>query len=199
MTEKIQKFQLDGQHQQLLDINEDVGFFSADLSVAPGLMDFETPYKIAIINQHHLDSGEPIDFKHMQGNFLGKVKNDKPPAQNYFIAIKSDVPIREMIFKRTLKEITPSEEVLKIAEEEERLRKEAQAQAEAMANAKAQAEAATRKDAEAKKLAEQERLTYLKYILTFFIIIVGAFALYYFYKKQVEGESQGESDKFKYF
>jgi hypothetical protein len=106
MVEETKKFHLDGTHQQLIDINKDVSNFIADFVITPHLMEFEMPYKVAVVTQTQLDEGEPIKFQEMKGAFSGSVKNEDGVSQNYFLVCKSvDKPMKNLEFKLKLQEI----------------------------------------------------------------------------------------------
>ena len=106
MVEETKKVDLDGKHQQLLDINKETKNFISEFSITPGILDFEIPYKVAVVTQEDLDvNQESIKFQDMQKSFSGTVKNLEGVAQNYYLAIKSEKPMKSLTFKNKLTEI----------------------------------------------------------------------------------------------
>ena len=198
MGEETRKFFLDGIHQQLLDINKDVSNFIAEFLITPHLMEHEIPYKIAVVTQSQLDNGDPIDFKEMKGAFAGTVKNEEGINQNYFVACKADKPMKDMQFKLTLQKVfCQAREDEAQSEAYERAQAHAQAQAQANAQelqGRALLESQDKAIQELNSL-EQQNTKFYKYILVFFVLIVGGFLMYYFYKqRQVQLETKPKSD-----
>ena len=110
MVEETKTFHLDGKHQQLLDINKEVKNFLAEFTITPHILDFEIPYKVAVVTQDDLDNPqEPIKFKDMQKSFSGTVKNLEGIPQNYYLAIKSEKPMKGLSFKNKLTEVLTAE------------------------------------------------------------------------------------------
>ena len=105
MSVTTQKIVLNGQHQQLIDLNKELTNFVSEFVITPHIMDLDSEYHVSIVTQKHLDDGSPIDFKPMKGIFEGNIKIDGNEYQNYFIIIKSDKPMREMNIKNTLTEL----------------------------------------------------------------------------------------------
>ena len=106
MVEETKKVDLDGKHQQLLDINKETKNFISEFSITPGILDFEIPYKVAVVTQEDLDvNQESIKFQDTQKSFSGSVKNLEGIGQNYYLAIKSEKPMKGLTFKNKLTEI----------------------------------------------------------------------------------------------
>jgi hypothetical protein len=166
-----QKITLNGKHKQLVDLNKDNVNFNSEFTITPHILDIDKEYFATIATQTQLDNGEEIDFNKLSGIYTGSVKNDSNEYQNYFLVIKSDAPMREMSIENKLDEI-----VLQQPPQ--------QSPPRPSTNEHYQRQKPTHADVE--RLMHQQtksQKNHLKYILAFFIVLVGCFLLYYFWKK----------------
>jgi hypothetical protein len=197
MTEEVivKKFNLDGTHQQLLDINSDAANFSAEFQVVPFLLDMEIPYKVSLTNQGQMDNNEKLEFNEVKGIFSGSVKNEDGEPQNYFLAIQSSAPMKQVEFKvKIFKFSTISSEESQHSDNAGHVQNYKQEQeAQAQAQAQAQAEQDQTRELQKRRL-EMIRIQYedelkkrkfnYKLMFAFFVIVAGGFLLYYFHKKE---------------
>lgn len=168
-----QKITLNGKHKQLVDLNKDKVNFNSEFTITPHILDIDKEYFATIATQTQLDNGEEIDFNKLSGIYTGSVKNDSNEYQNYFLVIKSDAPMKEMSIENKLDEIF--------------LQPPPPPPPQPSTNEHYQRQKPTHADVE--RLMHQQsksQKNHLKYIIAFFIVLVGCFLLYYFWKKGKE-------------
>ncbi len=77
-----------GSHKQLIDINEDLVNFEAEIQV---VSKEGAPFEAIIVTQTQLDSGEPVNYKLVrEGIFQANIKQDNGMYDNYLLLLKSD-------------------------------------------------------------------------------------------------------------
>jgi hypothetical protein len=161
----------------LVDLNEDKTNFITEFTINPHPLDLDKEYYAVVITQSQLDNGDDFDFNKMSGIYKAKVENRNNVYQNYFLAIKSDSPMKNVEIEIELQEL-PSESFNQ---------EDIHRQAEALAQAQAQAQAQTHEKESSKSVEKyepkKEGFMKIKYIIAFFVLICGGFLLYYFWKK----------------
>lgn len=74
--------------KQLIDINEDLVNFEANIQVVCKEL---TPFEAIVVSQTQLDSGEPIEYKHvLEGMFQVSIRQDSGVYENFLLLLKSD-------------------------------------------------------------------------------------------------------------
>lgn len=206
-------FNLDGTHQQLLDINKDTKNFVAEFKITPNILDFEVPYSVAVVTQSDLDNQGTIDFKTMTRAFAGTVKNVDGDGQNYFLAIKSEKPMKGLVFSLKLTEIIQPE-----PQPDSQMQGQGQGQGpqvhgqvppmqgpHGQGQGQGQGYLGLTEDQAREILARQEsvRESYMpssnstngklvKYVLAFFTVVVAGFLVYYFWKTNKKAQKPAQ-------
>ena len=95
---------LDGIHQKLLDINGDYHYFESEISV--NLKPTDT-ILCGIVSQDDLDNGNMNLDEVTTGEYYMKISNNdtKQPYQNYFLCLKSTVPVLGITVNITTQEL----------------------------------------------------------------------------------------------
>jgi hypothetical protein len=158
---------LNGKHQQLIDLNKDKVNFISDFTITPNILDLDKDYYATVITQTQLDNDTEFDFKKLSGIHTGSIKNETNQYQNYFLAIKSTTAFREMKIENNLTELETEKLQEKFQERDTPLIEQDQAHVQV-------------KESPPK---ENSNNKLYKYIIALFIVIVGCYLLYYFWKK----------------
>lgn len=105
MTEKI--ISLDGQHQQMIDINGGLHAFHCSLDIIPTTQDMDKEYEVAIITQAQIDSGVEIPFSKIRGQYK-KTFQHMPVSDQvdvFYVILSSSQPMENMKLLTDLKEM----------------------------------------------------------------------------------------------
>ena len=164
---------LNGKHQQLIDLNKDKVNFISDFTITPNILDLDKDYYATVITQTQLDNDTEFDFKKLSGIHTGSIKNETNQYQNYFLAIKSSTAFREMKIENNLTELE-TEKYQEPMQQQEALIEQVQA------------------PVQVKEPPPKDNKLY-KYIIALFIVIVGCYLLYYFWKKSKSSTSNGRT------
>lgn len=173
MEDFSQKIILNGKHQQLIDLNKDKVNFSCEFTITPNIMDLDKTYYATVVTQDQLDKDENISFSKMSGIHEGSVSNDSNQYQNYFLVIKSDVPMKEALIENKIRELPSYNEPEPEQEQELRIEPDN----EYIVQQK------NKQIIESYKIQNDSNNKNIKYIILFFILVCGGFLLYYFWKK----------------
>lgn len=169
------KISLDGKHQQLVEINPNVKFFSADIKVSPIENDMEKKYDIAITTQEKLDSGVDPKMSSISGVFQKSLSVTSGDYQSYCLIIKSnevfsdiDININLEPIEDEVEEVVPTQQNQVIANEVHEQMKQV----------------IKKRENGSKKI---------KYIIGALILLVGGFFLYHFWKSKNITSTTSES------
>ena len=190
-------FNLDGTHQQLLDINKDTKNFVAEFKITPNILDYEVPYSVAVVTQADLDNQGTIDFKQMTRAFSGTVKNVDGDGQNYFLAIKSEKPMKGLVFSLKLTDIVQQEQQQQSIQQPQSTQSISGDQIrQAMQEQAMEALARQQEVKESYSTPRKSNGKLVKYVLSFFTVVAAGFLIYYFWKtsKNKDAKPNEESD-----
>lgn len=171
------KISLDGKHQQLVEINPNAKFFSADIIVTPNNDDMEKKYEIAITTQEKLDSGVNPKMSSISGIFQKSLNVTSGDYQSYCLIIKSSEVFSDMDIKINLEPV--EDEIEEVAPAPQKLAP-SNTSHEQMKNIIKEKENGNKK---------------IKYIIGALIILVGVFFLYHFWKSKSVTSSSSQSSE----
>lgn len=89
------KVDLDGQHQRLIDINNELVSFTATIEVTPST---DQDYQVAIASQDELDN-DSIKFENIKGSFTRMFEVKSAVYQNYYLSLKSKLEMKDITVK----------------------------------------------------------------------------------------------------
>lgn len=95
MSEENSIINLDGVHNTLIDINGTISYFTSKVVVTPSAENMSTPYKVGIVSQDELDSGN-MNLKEHIGIFSNMITKDSGEFQNLFLYLNSSQPMKDV-------------------------------------------------------------------------------------------------------
>lgn len=154
MTEKI--ISLDGQRQQMIDINGDLRAFHCSIDIVPQEQDMDKEYEVAILTQTQIDSGSNIPFSRIRGRYK-KTFQHMPVSDQldvYYIILTSSQPIENMKLLTDIKEMyVPTQSSQQPSQPQTH------------------------------PPEPPKQTNYLKYIIAIVILVIGCYFLYMFFTK----------------
>lgn len=97
---------LDGVHNTLIDINGITTYFVSKVVVTPSAQDMSKKYRVGIVSQEELDSGE-MNIREQTGVFSNMINKNSGGFQNLFLYLQSSEPMKDVNVSITTEEMPP--------------------------------------------------------------------------------------------
>ena len=161
--------------KQLIDLNGDKVNF--DLVFEVKTVD-NSPFEALVVTQTILDSEEELKYKNVsEGIISGNIVSDKGIYDNYFILLKANKNV-ECDINIIIKDI----EVNKVFQQQQQQQQQMQHHPQQQRENTTKNKSISQNTTEKQNGVNNEKKINWKLIITIFILIIGSFVLWYFYK-----------------